>query len=74
MKTNNKNDFSKRTANQVKSILKENGVMLNPENFGDGRHFFVNDCSLKTRIKIKKAGFILQLSEENSKGLIFKTY
>lgn len=74
MKTNNTNDFSKRTASQVASILISNGVAFKPENLGDGRTFYINDTSIKTRFAIKKAGFILELSKATDKGLIFKAY
>jgi len=74
MKTNNTNDFSKRTQSQIASILIANGVAFKPENLGDGRTFYVNDTSIKTRVAIKKAGFILEVSKANDKGLIFKTH
>lgn len=74
MKTNNTNDFSKRTASQVASILISNGVAFKPESLGDGRTFYINDASLKTRFAIKKSGFILELSKATDKGLIFKAY
>ena len=74
MKTNNTNDFSKRTASQVASVLNANGITIKPENLGDGRTFYINDTSIKTRFAIKKAGFILELSKANDKGLIFKTH
>lgn len=71
---NNTNDFSKRTASQVASILIKNGVPFKPENLGDGRMFYVNDSSIKTRVGIKKAGFLLDLSRKNDKGVTFKAY
>ena len=74
MKTNNTNDFSKRTASQVASVLNANGITIKPENLGDGRTFYINDTSIKTRVALKKAGFILETSKENDKGLIFKAY
>lgn len=74
MKTNNTNDSSKRTQSQIASILISNNVAFKPENLGDGRTFYVNDTSIKTRVAIKKAGFILEVSKANDKGLIFKTY
>ena len=74
MKKNNTNDFSKRTASQIASILIANGVAFKPENLGDGRTFYVNDNGIRTRFGIKKAGFILELSKVNDKGLIFKTH
>lgn len=74
MKTNNTNDFSKRTQSQIASILISNGIAFKPENLGDGRTFYINDTSIKTRFAIKKAGFILEVSKANDKGLIFKTH
>ena len=74
MTTNNKNDFSKKTQRQVASVLIKNGVAFKPENLGDGRNFYINDNSIKTRVGIKKAGFILERSKKNDKGLIFKAY
>jgi sugar lactone lactonase YvrE len=74
MKTNNTNDFSKRTQSQIASILIANGVSFKPENLGDGRTFYINDTSIKTRFAIKKAGFILEVSKSKDKGLIFKTH
>ena len=74
MKTNNTNDFSKRTQSQIASILISNNVAFKPEGLGDGRTFYVNDTSIKTRVAIKKAGFILEVSKANDKGLIFKTH
>lgn len=74
MKTNNTNDFSKRTQSQIASILIANGIGFKPENLGDGRTFYINDISIKTRFAIKKAGFILEVSKANDKGLIFKTH
>jgi len=74
MKTNNQNDFTKRTQSQIASILISNGVAFKCENLGDGRTFYVNDSTLRTRLGIKKAGFILCLSTMNDKGLTFKAY
>ena len=74
MKTNNTNDSSKRTQSQIASILIANGIAFKPENLGDGRTFYINDTSIKTRFAIKKAGFILEVSKANDKGLIFKTH
>tara|TARA_R100000541_G_scaffold39136_1_gene46986 strand:- start:11352 stop:11576 length:225 start_codon:yes stop_codon:yes gene_type:complete len=74
MKTNNTNDFSKRTQSQIASILISNGIAFNPENMGDGRTFYINDTTIKTRVGLKKAGFILDLSNVNDKGLTFKAY
>jgi len=74
MRKNNTNDFSKRTASQVASILIANGVAFKPENFGDGRTFYVNDSGIRTRFGIKKAGFILDISKADDKGLVFRAY
>lgn len=65
--TNNTNDFSKRTKAQIDSILKNNGINFGSENMGDGRTFYVNDSSLKTRVALKKAGFVLCKSNTNDK-------
>ena len=73
MKNNNTNDSAKRTSSQVASILIANGIAFKPENLGDGRTFFLGDTSIKTRVGIKKAGFILEVSKVNDKGLTFKT-
>lgn len=72
--TNNVNDFSKRTKAQIDLILKNNGIYFSSENMGDGRTFYVNDSSLKTRVALKKSGFILCSSNANDKGITFKTY
>ena len=74
MKTNNTNDFSRRTQSQIASILILNGIAFKPENMGDGRTFYINDTTIKTRVGLKKAGFILDLSNSNDKGLTFKAY
>mgnify|MGYP006054426141 FL=1 len=74
MKTSNTNDFSKRTQSQIAAILIANGVAFKPENLGDGRTFYINDTSVKTRVAIKKSGFILEVSKAKDKGLIFKTH
>ena len=74
MKRNNTNDFSKRTQSQIASILISNGIAFKPESLGDGRTFYVNDTSIKTRVRIKKAGFLLDLSKNTDKGLTFKAY
>ena len=71
MKLNDKNDFAKRTANTVNSILSANGIELKAINNGDGNMFYINQNDLKTRILVKKSGFILQRSEQNAKQLYF---
>tara|TARA_S200002703_G_C3802892_1_gene248273 strand:- start:8032 stop:8256 length:225 start_codon:yes stop_codon:yes gene_type:complete len=74
MRINDTNDFSKRTQSKVASILISHGIAFKPENLGDGRTFYINDSTIKTRVGIKKAGFILDLSNQNDKGLTFKAY
>ena len=71
MKTNDKNNFAKRTANAVSSILKSNGIEMKPVNNGDGNMFYVNQNDLATRILVKKAGFILVRSQQIDKQLYF---
>jgi hypothetical protein len=71
---NNANDASKRTAAQVAKILKAYGINAKPENMGDGRTFSISCTDLKTRIALKKAGFILNRSLTADTFLIFKTH
>lgn len=71
---NNSNDCSKRTASQVNAVLSACGIELKAENQGDGILFSVPCNSLKARISIKKAGFILQRSEANDKICYFKAF
>ena len=66
MKTNDKNNFAKRTSNIVSSILGIKAV-----NNGDGNMFYVNQNDLATRILVKKAGFILVRSQQIDKQLYF---
>ena len=53
---NNRNDASKRTAAQIKAILKSNGVeFLHCLNTGDNRYFDITfqNMSLKHRVSLK---------------------
>ena len=59
MKTNNTNDFAKRTAGEVRGILSQFNLDLTVQSQGDGNLFMVYDNSIKTRVAIKKAGFLL---------------
>jgi hypothetical protein len=52
-----------RTANQVNAILSVNSIEFKATNLGDGRKFSINNNELKTRVAVKKAGFILQRCE-----------
>ena len=58
---NNKNNFSKRTASQVKAIIAKAGLHYDVENQGDGRTFAISCIdTLQNRIILKKElGFIL---------------
>jgi hypothetical protein len=47
-KVNNSNNFGKRTASQINSILKSNGLDWKAENLGDGRTF---DVRIESNIK-----------------------
>jgi hypothetical protein len=59
VKKNDTNNAAHRTAAQVRSILRSNGVECTVENLGDSRTFYiVTDDSLKTYLAIKNAGFI----------------
>lgn len=61
MKKNDTNNFSKRTASQVRSILRSNGLDAHCLNLGNNRTFsvYVED-TITNRVLIKNAGFILR--------------
>lgn len=72
MRTNNNNDFSKRTASQVKAITKQkfDGKVWNT---GDGRLFQVEaENSILNRMKLKQLGFILD--DGSNFGIYFKAF
>lgn len=72
---NNSNDFSKRTSNQVYSILKKNNIVCSCENMGDNRTFRLNlDNSLKNRVLVKRLGFILQTTTQSDNYILIKTW
>ena len=74
-KVNNSNNFVKRTAPQVTSILKANGFDCKAENLGDGRTFDVLiESTIKNRYALKKAGFILCLGNKGDNFITFKTH
>lgn len=74
-KLNNTNNFGKRTASQVSSILKSNGFDCKAENSGDGRTFHIQiESNIKNRYALKKMGFILCLGKESDKFITFKTH
>lgn len=60
MTTNNTNDFTKRTASQIKAILKSNAIAFDyVENQGDNRQFQIGiESNIKNLMKLKQAGFI----------------
>jgi hypothetical protein len=73
--TNNKNNFAKRTASQVKSILAKNGIDCKVENLGDNRTFFLNIVpTLKVRVLLSEIGFILCRTTEGDKTINIKCY
>lgn len=76
MKTNDTNNFEKRTASQVKSILNEYGLslLIDIDNQGDGNLFSANDNSIKTRVILKKAGFILDRCNAGDKICYFRCH
>lgn len=74
MKTNDTNNFEKRTATQVKSILNEYKLNIEIENQGDGNLFSVNDNSIKTRVALKQAGFILDRCNAGEKICYFRCH
>ena len=69
MKTNDKNDFSKRTSKSIEAILK-----MKVENLGDNRTFLLNSNSFADRVKIKQLGFILTRQNNEDKNIIFKAF
>ena len=74
MKMNNSNDFAKRNANTVNSILKSNGIEFKAQNTGDGRLFHIQNNDFKTRFLLKKAGFLLQRCKEDDKNCYFSCF
>jgi hypothetical protein len=73
--SNNKNDCSKRTALQVKSILSKNGIDCNVDNLGDNRTFFLNIVpTLQVRVLLSEIGFILCRTTEGDKTINVKCY
>ena len=73
MKVNNTNDFSKRTASQVNSILKANGIIGQVFNLGDNKEFELRlEPEIKTLMKLKMAGFLR--TGTTSKSIYFKTF
>lgn len=74
-KSNNKNNFSKRRANTVSSILKSVGVEFdNCENMGDGRLFCIYNNKMTNRMRLKRAGFILERSNQGDKVCYFRCF
>ena len=72
MKTNNSNDFSKRTASQIKAITKQkfDGKVYN---LGDNRLFMIEaENTILNRMKLKQLGFILD--DGGSSGIYFKAF
>ena len=76
MKTNNTNNFAKRTERTVKSILKANNVTFEQcTNEGDGNLFSITgkDCNtIQNKMRLKKAGFLRDESFGNT--IYFKCY
>jgi hypothetical protein len=55
---NDTNDFTKRTAAQIKAVLKSHKIEATVQNMGDGRTFSLELInSLKNLLALKKAGF-----------------
>lgn len=75
MKNNDKNLHGKRTATQVKSILKSNGIFCKVENFGDGRTFYLGlKSTMIARMELYKIGFILCVGKESDNHILVKAY
>ena len=72
---NDSNDFRKRTAAQIKAILKHHSIVASVDNLGDGRTFRIElESNLKNRVALKKAGFLLQRGTEGDKSITIKTH
>ena len=72
---NNKNDFSKRTAAQIKKTLIVSFIDAEVHNMGDGRNFGVRiPSSLKNRFALKQAGFILCRGSERDNFINIKAF
>lgn|GEM_PF-5068738 len=71
MKTNDTNNFAKRTASQVTAILRTHGVTEKAENTGDGRHFCIVSEKFGTRVAVKRAGFILERQDARACSTIY---
>jgi len=72
---NDINNFGKRTASQVGAVLKSIGIQTKPENMGDGRTFTIGvESTLKNRVALKKAGFLLCMGNEGDKYITFKAF
>jgi hypothetical protein len=75
MKTNDKNLHGNRTATQIKSILKSNGINCKVDNLGSGREFdIVIESTIKNRYLLKKIGFILCRGLDYEKYITVKAY
>jgi hypothetical protein len=72
MKTNDTNNFAKRTASQVTAILRTHGITEKAENMGDGRHFCIAGDKFRTKVAVMKAGFILE--GQTSGTIYFRTF
>lgn len=68
MKTNDTNNFAKRTVSTIKSILNSNNINFDLViNDGDNNQFtIICDASIKTKMQLKQAGFIRLYSDNNS--------
>jgi hypothetical protein len=73
MTTNNRNNTAKRTATQINSILKAFGIESKSENLGNGNNFCIEN-TLFNRVNLKKAGFILHLSNVSDKTVVFSCF
>ena len=68
MKTNDTNNFKKRTTTTIKGILNSNNIDFDfVINDGDNNQFtIICDSSIKTKMKLKQVGFIRLYSDNNS--------
>jgi len=60
-RTNDTNNWSKRSASQVKAILNDWGVTyVTCKNHGDGITFEIDNLLFENRMLIRQAGFVLK--------------
>ncbi len=75
-KTNNTNNFAKRTASTIKSILNSNNIPFESViNDGDNNQFgILTPNTIKTKMQLKQAGFIRIDKFSNNNVIVIKCH